>query len=77
MREVFRFESLLEGFPSRWESGGFCPTDASIRCWHGLPSGYVLWNRITNYYSRLAGTTFWVQSLALEKKVENTKRLKL
>ncbi|GKD59519.1 hypothetical protein Tco_1297028 [Tanacetum coccineum] len=43
----------------RWESVGFCPINASIRGWQGLPSGYVLWNRITNYYSRLAGTTFW------------------
>ncbi|GJW75905.1 RNA-directed DNA polymerase, eukaryota, partial [Tanacetum coccineum] len=50
-----RFESLRGGFPSRWESMGFCPIDASIRGWQG----YVLWNRITNYYSRLAGTTFW------------------
>ncbi|GJZ66278.1 hypothetical protein Tco_0622974, partial [Tanacetum coccineum] len=37
-----------------------CPWgDASIRSWQGLPSGYVLWNQITNSYSRLAGTTFW------------------
>ncbi|GKC83545.1 hypothetical protein Tco_1139262 [Tanacetum coccineum] len=34
-----RFESLREGFLSRWESGGFCPIDASIRGWQGLPSG--------------------------------------
>ncbi|GJZ41861.1 hypothetical protein Tco_0588747 [Tanacetum coccineum] len=33
------FESLREGFPSRWESVGFCPIDASIRGWQGLPSG--------------------------------------
>ncbi|GKB12478.1 hypothetical protein Tco_0846401 [Tanacetum coccineum] len=56
-----KFESLRGGFPSRWESVGFCPIDASIRGWQGLPSGYVLWNRITNYYSRLAGTTFWAE----------------
>nr|GEV48978.1 RNA-directed DNA polymerase [Tanacetum cinerariifolium] len=34
-----RFESLREGFPSRWESVGFCPINASIQGWHGLPSG--------------------------------------
>ncbi|GKD84654.1 F-box protein-like protein, partial [Tanacetum coccineum] len=33
------FESLRGGFPSRWESVGFCPIDASIRGWQGLPSG--------------------------------------
>ncbi|GJX25551.1 hypothetical protein Tco_0231847 [Tanacetum coccineum] len=33
-----KFESLRGGFPSRWESVGFCPIDASIRGWHGLPS---------------------------------------
>ncbi|GJS10951.1 ALP1-like protein isoform X1 [Tanacetum coccineum] len=38
----WRFESLRGGFPSRWESGGFCPIDASIRGWHGLPSGSAL-----------------------------------
>ncbi|GJX29385.1 meiosis-specific protein ASY3, partial [Tanacetum coccineum] len=54
-----RFESFRVGFPSRWEFVRFCPIDASIRGWQGLPSGYVLWNRITNYYSRLARTTFW------------------
>ncbi|GJT32511.1 FIZZY-related 2-like protein [Tanacetum coccineum] len=54
-----RFESFCGGFPSTWEFVGFCPIDASIQGWQGLPSGYVLWNRITNYYSRLAGTTFW------------------
>ncbi|GJU01017.1 hypothetical protein Tco_1111355 [Tanacetum coccineum] len=37
---VVRFESLREGFPSRWEYVGFCPIDASIRGWQGLPSGY-------------------------------------
>ncbi|GJY29663.1 hypothetical protein Tco_0405430 [Tanacetum coccineum] len=37
-----RFESLRGGFPSRWESVRFCPIDASIRGWHGLPSGCVL-----------------------------------
>ncbi|GJX68559.1 hypothetical protein Tco_0304286 [Tanacetum coccineum] len=35
-----RFESLREGFPSRWESVGFCPIDASIRGWQRLPSGF-------------------------------------
>ncbi|GJW65040.1 hypothetical protein Tco_0116924 [Tanacetum coccineum] len=34
-----RFESLRGGFPSRWGSVGFCPIDASIRGWQGLPSG--------------------------------------
>ncbi|GJR55456.1 alpha/beta hydrolase fold protein [Tanacetum coccineum] len=43
----------------RWESVGFCLIDASIRGWQRLPSGYVLWNRITIYYSRLSRTTFW------------------
>ncbi|GJW40399.1 vesicle-associated membrane protein 711 [Tanacetum coccineum] len=33
-----KFESLRGGFPSRWESVGFCPIDASIRGWQGLPS---------------------------------------
>ncbi|GJY76309.1 hypothetical protein Tco_0481425 [Tanacetum coccineum] len=33
------FESLREGFPSRWESVGFFPIDVSIRGWQGLPSG--------------------------------------
>ncbi|GJY11643.1 hypothetical protein Tco_0380952 [Tanacetum coccineum] len=37
-----RFESLRRGFPSRWESVGFCTIDASIRGWQGLPSGYLL-----------------------------------
>nr|GEX89441.1 RNA-directed DNA polymerase, eukaryota [Tanacetum cinerariifolium] len=37
-----RFESLRGGFPSRWESVGFCPIDASIRGWQGLPSGWTL-----------------------------------
>ncbi|GJZ43416.1 hypothetical protein Tco_0590671 [Tanacetum coccineum] len=58
-----RFESVRGGFPSRWESVGFCPIDVSIRGWQGLPSRYVLWNRITNYYLRLAGTTFWVSTV--------------
>ncbi|GJY31899.1 hypothetical protein Tco_0415394 [Tanacetum coccineum] len=31
------FESLRGGFPSRWESVGFYPIDASIRGWNGLP----------------------------------------
>ncbi|GKA21903.1 RNA-directed DNA polymerase, eukaryota [Tanacetum coccineum] len=35
-----RFESLREGFPSRWESVGFCPIDASIRGCQRLPSGF-------------------------------------
>ncbi|GJU48028.1 hypothetical protein Tco_1217583 [Tanacetum coccineum] len=34
-----RFESLCGGFPSRWESVEFCPIDASIQGWQGLPSG--------------------------------------
>ncbi|GJR02048.1 hypothetical protein Tco_0525032 [Tanacetum coccineum] len=34
-----RFKSLRGGFPSRWEFLGFCPIDASIRDWQGLPSG--------------------------------------
>ncbi|GJU25696.1 hypothetical protein Tco_1164317 [Tanacetum coccineum] len=44
MRNILdeRFESLRGGFPSRWESVGFCPIDASIRRWQRLPSGYVL-----------------------------------
>ncbi|GJS15221.1 hypothetical protein Tco_0409693 [Tanacetum coccineum] len=42
---------------------GFCPIDASIQGWQGLPFGYVLWNRITNYYLRLAETTFWLKAL--------------
>ncbi|GJW17074.1 hypothetical protein Tco_0024510 [Tanacetum coccineum] len=33
------FESLREGFPSRWESVRFCPIDASIRGWQRLRSG--------------------------------------
>ncbi|GJT88536.1 hypothetical protein Tco_1070253 [Tanacetum coccineum] len=37
------FESLRGGFPSRWESVGFCPIDASIRGWQGLPSGSPLY----------------------------------
>ncbi|GJU44010.1 reverse transcriptase domain-containing protein [Tanacetum coccineum] len=56
------------GFPLRWESVGFCPIDASIRGWQGLPSGYVLWNRITNYYSRLARTTFWETDIRQKDK---------
>ncbi|GJZ94867.1 hypothetical protein Tco_0667070 [Tanacetum coccineum] len=66
-----KFESLRGGFPSRWEYVGFCPIGASIRGWHGLRSGYVLWNRITNYYSRLAGTTFW---LSFKKKCDAAER---
>ncbi|GKE75395.1 hypothetical protein Tco_1537436, partial [Tanacetum coccineum] len=58
------------GFPSRWKSVRFYPVDASIRGWQGLPSGYVLWNRITNYYSRLAGTTFWLLNVPLEAWIE-------
>ncbi|GJY54366.1 hypothetical protein Tco_0446030 [Tanacetum coccineum] len=38
----FKFESLRGSFPSRWESVGFCPVDASIRGWQGLPSGMLL-----------------------------------
>ncbi|GKA08604.1 protein root UVB sensitive 1, chloroplastic [Tanacetum coccineum] len=34
-----RFEYLRGGFPLRWESVGFCPIDASIQGWQGLPSG--------------------------------------
>ncbi|GJS48460.1 hypothetical protein Tco_0598581 [Tanacetum coccineum] len=36
------FESLREGFPSRWESVGFCPIDASIRGWQRLRSGVII-----------------------------------
>ncbi|GJT98129.1 ulp1 protease family, C-terminal catalytic domain-containing protein [Tanacetum coccineum] len=36
-----RFESHSGGFPSRWESVGFCPIDASIRSWQGLPSRLI------------------------------------
>ncbi|GKE74343.1 hypothetical protein Tco_1536384, partial [Tanacetum coccineum] len=36
-----KFESFCGGFPSRWESVGFFPIDASIRGWHGLPSGHA------------------------------------
>ncbi|GJW24988.1 putative nucleotidyltransferase, ribonuclease H [Tanacetum coccineum] len=39
VRRGLKFESLHGGFPSRWESVGFCLVDASIRGWHGLPSG--------------------------------------
>ncbi|GKA62219.1 hypothetical protein Tco_0761738 [Tanacetum coccineum] len=35
-----KFESLHGGFPSRWESMGFCPIDASIRGGQGLPSRF-------------------------------------
>ncbi|GKF09858.1 hypothetical protein Tco_0044082, partial [Tanacetum coccineum] len=51
---------LRRGFPLMWESVGFCRIDASIRGWQGLPSGYVLWNRM------LAGTTFWVKYCGIE-----------
>nr|GEW14981.1 hypothetical protein [Tanacetum cinerariifolium] len=70
------FESLREGFPSRWESVRFCPIDASIRGWQGLPFGYVLWNRITNYYSRLARTTFlWPPRVTLGRLLPHAKGL--
>nr|GEW83972.1 retrotransposon protein, putative, Ty1-copia subclass [Tanacetum cinerariifolium] len=44
------------GFSFKVRICGVLPIDASIRGWKGLPPGYVLWNRITNYYSRLEGT---------------------
>ncbi|GKG15640.1 hypothetical protein Tco_0357963, partial [Tanacetum coccineum] len=56
MQEVSGSSLSMGSFPSRWESVGFCPIDASIRGWQGQPSRYVMWNRITNYYPRLAGT---------------------
>ncbi|GJT20842.1 ribonuclease H-like domain-containing protein [Tanacetum coccineum] len=53
-----------------WKSVRFCPIDASIRGWQGLPSGYLLWNRINNYYSRMAGTTYWMYSIIFPKLVD-------
>ncbi|GJR41411.1 hypothetical protein Tco_1217095 [Tanacetum coccineum] len=34
-----KFESFQVGLPSWWESLRFCPIDASIRGWQGIPSG--------------------------------------
>ncbi|GJX78972.1 hypothetical protein Tco_0327121 [Tanacetum coccineum] len=49
-----RIRDYLLGMYCGIESLIIIRIDVSIQGWQRLPSGYVLWNRITNYYSRLA-----------------------
>ncbi|GKD14192.1 hypothetical protein Tco_1198599, partial [Tanacetum coccineum] len=67
------FESLLGGFPSRWESVGFCPIDASIRGWQGLPFGdYLLGHSVhllAACYQELRTLSVEMSQLQLESRV--------
>ncbi|GJR29788.1 hypothetical protein Tco_1106020 [Tanacetum coccineum] len=66
MREVSSSSLSVGVFPSRWESVGFCPVDASVRGWQGLPSGdYLLVEEFMNVVVvELAGYWFkWLDEM--------------